>query len=81
MHVDAGGQKRLKLLALIAAYLDAGERSPAAMTLCERLGVDIKTFDALLKCLQRDGFLKVHWRRGPGHRNIYELHLDRGRPR
>jgi DNA-binding MarR family transcriptional regulator len=78
MRTDVGGKKRLKLLVLIAAYADAGEPSPAAQTLAERVGVDIPTFDALLKRLQRDGHLKVARQKGRQRRNVYELHLDGG---
>jgi len=80
MRTDCGGKKRLKLLVLIAAYADAGEASPRAMTLCERLGIDMGTFDQLLARLQKDGFLKVHRRTGPNRRNRYELFLN-GRPK
>jgi DNA-binding MarR family transcriptional regulator len=75
MRLDVGGKKRLKLIVLLAAFIDGGEESPSAKTLCERLDLDIATFDALLKRLGGDGFLKVHWHKGRDRRNVYELTL------
>jgi DNA-binding MarR family transcriptional regulator len=77
MRTDVGGAKRLRLYVLIAAYSDAQEASPSAKTLCERLGVDIATLDALLKRLERDGYLKIARRSGPNRRNVYTVLLDR----
>jgi hypothetical protein len=73
MRLDTGGGKRLRLLVLLAAFADAGEPSPSAKTLRERLGVDIKTLDALLKRLECDRFLEVAWRSGPNGRNVYRI--------
>jgi len=67
------------LYVLLAAYADAGEASPSAATLCKRLGIDIKTLDALLRRLERDGHLRVAWRQGPSQRNVYSL-CDGRRP-
>jgi DNA-binding PadR family transcriptional regulator len=79
MRLDVGGKKRLKLIVLLGAYLDANEPSPSAQTLSERLGIDIRTLDALLKLLQRDGFLEIAWQKGRNRRNVYTVHLDGGR--
>jgi DNA-binding MarR family transcriptional regulator len=81
MRVDCGGKKRLKLLVLLAAYADAGEPSPPARVLAERLGIQVPDLDRLLKALQRDGHLKVAWRAGErgksgARKNVYTLHLD-----
>ena len=78
-----GGTKRRKLLALLAAYADAGESSPSARVLVATLGLPggrwlaFRTFDHLLGLLERDGLLRVErspW--GSNERNRYTLTLD-----
>jgi DNA-binding MarR family transcriptional regulator len=76
--VPAGGAQRRKLLLLLAAYADAGEPSPPVRQLAKRLRMPIGGVDALLKLLERDGHLVVHWRAGDGRRNLYELRLGEG---
>jgi hypothetical protein len=76
MRIGAGGKKRLKLLVLLAAYADAGEPSPPARVLAERLEINIDALDGLLRQLERDGYLTVAWRKGADRRNVYTLHLD-----
>jgi hypothetical protein len=84
---DVGGQKRRRLLCLVAAYADAGEPSPPAYELARRAGIPLnpspQVFDGLLKALVRDGLLEVRWKAGKpgptgGRRNVYTLKLDGG---
>jgi hypothetical protein len=82
MRVDPGGNKRRKLLVLIAAYADAGEPSPPVKALARRLGIrKVQDVDHLLRRLARDGHVEVAWRAsepGPGgaRRNVYRLRLE-----
>jgi hypothetical protein len=76
MRVDAGGGKRRKLLTLVAAYADAGEASPSLRTLASGLKVNWQSAEALLKLLERDGFLEVAWRQGRDQRNVYTVRLN-----
>jgi hypothetical protein len=78
MRTDVGGNKRLKLLTLIAAYADANEPSPAALTLCRTLKIDIVTLDRLLKRLEQDGHIEVAWQSGRDQRNVYTVHVNGG---
>jgi DNA-binding transcriptional regulator YhcF (GntR family) len=73
MRTDVGGRKRLKLFVLVCAYLDAGEPSPAVRTLASTLKVNWQAVDALLKQLERDGFLEIAWQQGRDRRNVYRI--------
>lgn len=53
------GPRRSKLLALLAAYADAGEPSPAARTLARGLRCSIRKLDHLLDALEREGVIEV----------------------
>jgi hypothetical protein len=81
MRVDCGGNTRLKLLVLIAAYADAGEPSPPVSVLARRLGIKrVQDLDPLLKRLALDGHIEIAWRAsepGPSgaRRNVYRLRL------
>jgi hypothetical protein len=76
LALELPGHKRHRLLVLIAIALDAGlERS--AMDLARQMPelwlgrtgrLDVRKFDGLLDCLEREGYLRVT--RG---RNLYEL--------
>lgn len=70
MRVETG-EKRRKLLVLIAAYADAGEESPAVATLAARTGLKVKKLDLLLCSLTRDGHL--HVTRTRNKRNRYQV--------
>jgi hypothetical protein len=77
---QVGGVKRLKVLALLGAYADAGEPSPPARELLRRLGwpptqSNMRRFDVLLARLQLDGWLAVE--RRPGQRNAYRVLPER----
>ncbi len=76
-----GGHKRAKLLALLAAFADAGETSPSARVLVHKLGLgggrrSFRAFDALVAALERDGWLTVARGDGRQLRNRYTLRLD-----
>src|SRR5690348_9018925 len=60
-RLQIAGQQRRKLLALIAAYADAGERSPRVKLLAATLGVHPGGIDSLLHMLVDDGLLVVRW--------------------
>lgn len=80
------GAKRHKLLALLAAYADAGEQAPPVKDLAKRLHLPPTAIDVLLDRLVEAGLLSVEWA-GPGEpgkrmgrhreRNVYTLRLDR----
>ncbi len=60
-----------KLLVLLGAFADTGERSPFARDLAVRLGIDVGTLDAKLGRLAADGWI---WTiRRPKTRNVYIL--------
>jgi hypothetical protein len=64
------GEKRRRLLSLLAAWADAGETSPPMRDLVKRLGHTPKKIDQLLSSLGTDGWIAVEWAGpgGPGHR-------------
>jgi hypothetical protein len=74
-----------KLLVLIAAYADAGERSPSIRELGARIGISIsgrghppglRKLEWLLRGLIREGRLRVRWRAEPGTcRNVYDVRV------
>jgi hypothetical protein len=76
---DVGGQKRRRLLCLIAAFADAGEPSPPVNVLARQANLGgWRVVDGLLAALERDGFIQVRWAGGYGKgRNAYTLRLDR----
>jgi hypothetical protein len=71
LRVETRGQKRRKLLVLIAAYADAGNSSPGFALLGPRLQFlewapagprrrrAVKRLDELVAALQRDGLLEI----------------------
>ena len=66
-----GDRTDRKVLVLLGAFADAGERSPFALDLAERIGIDVKTLDRKLGALAADGWL---WTiRRPKTRNVYVL--------
>ncbi len=65
------GQKRRKLLVLIAAYIDAGRADPSIRELSKRLKLQRFVVIALVDALERDGLLTVQ--RASGERNRYAL--------
>lgn len=69
------GTKRRKVLVLIAAYADAGEKSPSIRELAERARLDRLIVANVVDRLARDGLLEVDWRAGPDRRNVYRLRL------
>ncbi len=72
LRVSAGWKKRHRaLLVLLAAFGDAGERSPAARDLAGRLGVDVPTLDIALQALAARGAIWVV--RRPRQLNVYVL--------
>jgi hypothetical protein len=73
-----GGNKRKRLLALLAAFADAGEERPPVRLLARqaRLG-SRKAVVQLLKQLEEDRWIRVSWASGYGERNRYRLTLDR----
>jgi len=73
MRVPVGGNKRRKVLVLIAAFLDTGESSPSIRQLSERCHLDRPLVCQLVSRLARDGLIEVEWRAGPERRNIYRL--------
>jgi len=75
---DAHQRDNQKLLALIAAFADAGEPSPTVRDLAKRVGFAgkywIKKLDKRLRELERDGVLVVHWGdKSQLERNRYQL--------
>ncbi len=77
MTVPLRGDPR-RLLILLAAYADAGERSPSARDLSGRMRCSVKRIDTLCRVLYGEGVLSVRWRAEPGtQRNVYKLSLDR----
>jgi hypothetical protein len=81
---------RRRLLALIAGYQDAGH-APAVIELVRRLRLAgsgyivgngqkrARRIDGLLRALERDGLLIVHWGdKSKRERNRYELRLGGG---
>jgi hypothetical protein len=79
MAVPLRGEPR-RLLVLLAAYADAGERSPSARELAERMHCSVKRVDTLCRLLYREGVLLVRRRAEPGtQRNVYKLSLDSSR--
>jgi len=72
-----------KLLALIAAFADAGESSPTVRDLAKRVGFAgkyrTKKLDKRLRELERDGALVVLWgNKSQLERNRYELTFGGG---
>jgi hypothetical protein len=59
------GEKRRRLLSLLAAWADVGETSPPMRDLVKRLGHTPKKMDQLLASLAADGWIAVEWA-GPG---------------
>ena len=77
-RLDGAHTQRGRLLALIAAYADAGCDSPPFNVLLGPLGIeDGKQLDALLRQLQREGLLRVRWgSKAKRERNVYRVRLD-----
>lgn len=77
MTLPLRGEPR-RLLVLLAAYADAGERSPSARDLSTRMGCSVKRIDTLCRVLHGEGVLSVRRRAEPRtQRNVYKLSLDR----
>jgi DNA-binding transcriptional ArsR family regulator len=79
-RTPVGGDKRRRLLCLLAAYADVGVDDPPIRSLSRRLRLPVPTIDELLKQLERDGLVSIRWKAGQpnteGHRrNRYELRL------
>lgn len=75
MNVPLRGEPR-RLLVLLAAYADAGERSPSARELSARMHCSVKRIDTLCRLLYREGLLSVRRRAERGtQRNVYKLRL------
>jgi len=67
-----------RLLLLLAAYADAGEGSPSARELSERMHCSVKRIDTLCRVLYGEGVLLVRRRAERGtQRNVYKLRLSR----
>jgi DNA-binding IclR family transcriptional regulator len=60
-----GGRNRLKVLALVAAYRDAGRESVATHELATHLELDPRKIVLLAKNLQSNGYLTGDGRAGP----------------
>ena len=70
------GTKRRKLVLAIAALQDAGHE-PSVRELAERIGVDWRKVDRLLRALEADGHLAIQWApKRSGARNLYMLRLE-----
>ena len=86
VRAPVGDRETRMVLALLAAYRDAGERSPSMAMLSDRLAMDPVVIDGHLDDLIAAGLLRVQWAgrrsRGPGQRgwrgrrNRYKLLLD-----
>jgi DNA-binding MarR family transcriptional regulator len=75
-RLQVGGQKRRRVLCLLAAYADADPSyRPSVAELAGRLGYKPARLVALADALERDGWITVHRRRRG--RALYALHLDR----
>lgn len=64
------GSKRRKILALVAAYIDAG-RDPSISELAARARLPRSAVIALVDRLESDGYLAIE--RAPRRRNVYRL--------
>jgi predicted transcriptional regulator len=70
-RLDIEGNKRRKVLVVIAAYQDAGS-TPSVRDIAKRCGLrDWRHVDVLLKRLRKDGLLQV--KKESGKRNVYSL--------
>ena len=56
------GRKRRRVLALVAAYLDASHDRVTVVELSERLKLPPRQVAGILRRLEADGYLVVHWR-------------------
>ena len=75
LRASIEGQRRRRVLAVIAAYLDEGH-APSLREIAERAKVDDwKRAQALVKRLEADGLLRVEWVKTPhrSRRNRYEI--------
>jgi DNA-binding MarR family transcriptional regulator len=79
--IDAGGDKRRKLLCLLAAYADAGIDDPSIAQLAKRAQIPRGIVVVVVEKLEAAGLLAVY-RGDPTRqeRNRYTLYLD-GRKR
>lgn len=73
MQAPVTGNKRRKLLVLIAAFIDAGRCDPSVTELAQRSGLPRQAVVAIVDRLEKDGLLKV--RPVAGGRNRYTLML------
>jgi hypothetical protein len=74
-----GGNRRKPLLALLAAYADAGEERPPVRLLAKQAKLGSwQNVVQLLKRLEADGWIEVEWASGYGQRNRYRVTLDGG---
>lgn len=59
VRLQPGGPTRRRVLLLVAAWTDAGQISTSAFDVADRLGLDLRKAQCLLRRLEDDSFLQA----------------------